>query len=386
MKRRSVLCTLTVTLTCTASMFLSPFMSSVGAASPTIAGTLPEPSVAVGGQVQSSSCVAGPVCVSVGWNHHGNTGYSWAARWHDHEWSKLPAPPGDPGGGSSSTISCSSSTWCMATGSTGIGPGNHPIADELIGSNWTSLPVPTPKGSTDFSLYKLDCKSSTWCIAVGSYVANKTDYVDAQFLTSEVWNGFTWRIVTIFSPRTYAPQTDPGMVPGGDHPTASPQQLSCVTETFCVVAGFWKGVFVEQWDGHRWSEVTAPNYHWRPQYDSEFSGGACISSTNCLATGGIAVSNGAWRPLIERWNGQKWTIDKLPALPKIFRRGTGFRLTQVECVTSNFCVAFGDPGFASATLNAMKWNGRTWTYITISGSRAKPAFLCLTNSECNLID
>jgi hypothetical protein len=274
----------------------------------------------------------------------------------------------------------------MATGSTGINPGNHPIADELIGSKWTSLAIPTPKGSTDFSLYKLECQSSTWCIAVGKYVANKRNYVDATFLTSEVWNGSTWRIVKIFSPRTYAHQIDPGMVAGGDHPTASPQQLSCVSKTFCVITGFWNGVFVEQWNGHRWSEVTAPNYAWRPRGDSEFSGGTCLTSAICFATGGYAVSNGAWRPLIERWIGQKWKIVALPALPSRFRHGTGFRLTQVDCVTSDLCVAFGDPGFSSANLNALKWNGRTWAYVSISGSRAKPAILCLTNSKCVLVD
>jgi len=274
----------------------------------------------------------------------------------------------------------------MATGSTGIGPGNHPIADELIGATWQSLSVPTPRGSTDFSLYKLSCQSPMWCIAVGSYVANKKNYVDAQFLTSEVWNGTTWRNVTIVSPRTYAPQIDPGMVAGGDHPTAAPQQLSCISSKFCVITGFWKGVFVEEWNGHRWSEVTAPDYAWRPRGNSEFSGGTCFSSVNCIATGGFAVSNGAWRPLIERWNGRMWKIVTLPVLPEQFRRGTGFRLTQVECSSADVCIAFGDPGIGSAGINALKWNGQTWSYVSVAGNRARPAILCLSRSNCESIN
>jgi hypothetical protein len=386
MKRqtRSAICFLIGAFVCTMSSTLS---LSVGPAAAVSSIALREPPLALGGLINSSSCVTGPVCVSIGWNHHGNAGYYWAARWRDQQWSKLPAPPNDGSAGIGNlVISCATTTWCMSTGSTGISPGNHPLADELIGLTWKSLSVPTPKGSTDFSLNKLDCRTTTWCIATGSYVANKPDYIDATFLISEVWNGSKWHMVSIYSPRTYAQQIDPGMTPGGDHPTASPQQLSCVSKTFCVITGFWNGVFVEQWNGRRWSEETAPNYAWRPPGDSEFSGGTCVSTTNCLGTGGYAVSNGAWRPLIERWNGQTWKIVVLPKLPTRFRHGVGFRLTQVDCASAKFCVALGDPRFANTGVNGLKWNGRTWSYVTVAGSRATPVILCWSKANCELID
>ena len=383
-RRRSASCCVIIALVATSSLVL-PLI--VGAASAVTTTALPAPPMARGGLIDSSSCVSGPVCVSLGWNHRGNTGFYWAARWQHRQWSKLPAPPNDtsPGGGELE-ISCATSTWCMTTGSTGLSPGNHPFADELVGSTWTSLLVPTPRGSTDFSLNRLVCRTTTWCIAVGSYVANKPNYVDAQFLSSEVWNGSTWHIVPIYSPRTYAHQIDPGMVAGGDHPTASPQQLSCVSETFCVITGFWQGVFVEQWNGHRWSEVLAPDYALRPRGNSEFSGGACTSTSNCFATGGYAVSNGAWRPLIERWDGQQWKIVTLPELPTQFRHGTGFRLTQIECTSTNACVAFEDPGFTSTGVNGLQWDGSVWRYVTIGGSRKIPSILCLSKVHCQLID
>jgi hypothetical protein len=273
----------------------------------------------------------------------------------------------------------------MATGSTGLNIGNHPIAAELIGVHWKSLSVPTPKGSTDFSLIELDCRSSTWCVGVGKYVANKPNYSDATFLASEVWNGSTWRIVPIFSPRTYAPQVDPGMVNGGAHPTATPVQLSCVSNTFCVFAGFWTGVFVEEWNGLRWSEIHAPNELKNVGSNSEFSGGSCTSTTFCIASGGYAISNGVWRPLIEKWNGHLWRIIALPEMPKFYRHGTGFRLVQVDCVSSDLCVAFGDPGMVSTGLNGLEWNGQRWSYVS-TGSRAKRTLVCLTKTECSLID
>jgi len=283
------------------------------------------------------------------------------------------------------TISCASSEWCMMTRSSAPQVGNEPIADVLVGDRWTSVPIPIVKGSTDLALYKLACQSPTWCVGVGSYVANKKNYRDATFLVSQVWNGTDWRTVPIVSPRTYAPQVDPGMVAGGAHPTASPQQLSCVSKKFCVISGFWNGVFVEQWNGHRWSEVPAPNEASRPGYDSEFSGGTCVSTTNCVAVGGYAVSNGKWRPLIEKWNGQKWQIVVMPTLPKRFNTKPGFRLTSIQCTSDRFCVAYGDPGFVSTGLNAMQWNGQNWRYVA-TGNRKLPTINCLSTSLCNVID
>src|SRR5487761_1816416 len=100
----------------------------------TFVRTLPEPAMAIGGEVDSSSCVTGPVCVSLGWNHHSNTSYIWAARWQDGGWSKLPSPPKENVTGvGSPTISCTTKQWCMTTGSTGSSKGSHSVADELIG-------------------------------------------------------------------------------------------------------------------------------------------------------------------------------------------------------------------------------------------------------------
>jgi hypothetical protein len=220
---------------------------------------------------------------------------------------------------------------------------------------------------------------------VGSYVANKRNYTDATFLVSEVWNGSTWRIVPIDSPRTYAPQIDPGMVAGGDHPTAAPQQVSCVSKKFCVLAGFWTGVFVEEWNGHRWSEVPAPNATGHRAFGSEFSAGTCVSATFCVAVGGYAVSNAASRPLIEQWNGHTWRIVTLPRLPQYFNGEPGFSLTRVECSSSQLCEAFGVQVIPNSGVNGLMWNGRTWRYVA-TGNRARSALVCLTNNHCEMVN
>jgi hypothetical protein len=267
---------------------------------------------------------------------------------------------------------------------TGSDRQNRPVAEELIGTKWTTLRVPTLRGSSDFSIYKLSCRSPKWCVGVGSYVANKRNYSDATFLVSENWNGSTWRIVPIDSPRTYAPQIDPGFVDGGEHPTASPQQISCVSKRFCMLAGFWMGPFVEEWNGQIWSKVAAPNAPNRPGYDSEFSGGTCLSTTFCVAVGGYPVSNAAWRPLIEQWNGRSWQIVALPQLPQYFNGKPGFNITSVECSSTRLCEAFGDQSIPNTGVNGLMWNGRSWRYVA-TGSRDKFELVCLTLSHCQLI-
>lgn len=344
--------------------------------------SLPLPPLAAGGLVNSSSCVKGPVCVSIGWNHHGQSGYTWVARWQDGRWTALPTPRVSGG-----TISCATATWCMVTSTVGeIGPGDHPVSEVLVGTRWIVHAVPSVKGSTDLSLYELNCRSSTWCIAVGAYVASKPNFTDATFLVSEVWNGSTWRIVPIYSPRTYAHQVDPGMVAGGEHPTASPQQISCTSRSFCVIAGFWRGVFVEQWNGHRWNEVAAPNEPKRQAGDSEFSGGTCASTTFCVAAGGYEISNGVWRPLIDQWDDVRWRTVALPKMPSELARGNGFRLTRVACTSSIDCVAFGDPVFLLGSLNALEWNGKAWTYGSMMASPKDPSIVCLSKKICASTD
>ena len=343
------------------------------------------PPMARGGMVDDASCVSGPICVALGWNHHGNTSYIWAERWRNGLWTRLATPLHGAADDGEPVIACVTSTWCMATGSTGLNPRNQPISNVLNDGRWTSVAVPTPEGATDFSLFKLACRTSKWCIGVGTYVANKPNYSDATFLVSEVWNGTTWRIVPIFSPRTYAPQVDPGMSPGGEHPTAAPQQLSCVSTTFCIVAGFWAGVFVEEWNGQRWSQVVAPNETASLKGSSEFSGGACATTTYCVATGGYEIANGKWRPLLEVWRGQQWRIAALPPLPTSDEHGLGFRFTQVECASSDECLAFEDPGFITNEINGLRWNGRSWSYVATGGT-TRPTFLCLTKRDCIFVE
>jgi hypothetical protein len=346
---------------------------------------VPAPKFQSGGFEMTRSCVLGPVCVAIGWNHHGNTAYLWAARWKYLWWTRLPGPPdaGIPGAGGQLTVSCATAQWCMATGSATLNNlgASAPYSAVLDGTRWTLHAVPSPKGSTDFSLTHVDCLSASWCMATGLYVASKPDYKDAQFLVSEVWNGVSWKIVHIFSPRTNAPQLDPGFCAGCDHPTAGLQALTCASRSFCIVVGAWTGVFVEQWDGHRWAKVHAPDAPGYPSGDSELSGATCTSVTSCVAVGGYSIANGIWSPLVEQWNGSEWGLVPLPRNPHGINHVGGFMLRGVACASSRYCISLGESETLLKRLS-LEWNSRRWVYVKINPVE-NGAIVCLTSKFCS---
>jgi hypothetical protein len=219
-------------------------------------------------------------------------------------------------------------------------------------------------------------------MATGSYVANKPNYTDAQFLQSAIWNGSSWHLVGIFSPRTDAHQLDPGFSPGGEHPTAGLSQLACVSESFCLVAGSWtNGAFVEQWSGIRWSEVSVPDEPGYPKSDSELSGVACVSTDFCFVGGGYPIANGIWRPLVDEWDGHSWMRVTMPKNFHGVNYVGGIRMNAITCASSRRCVSFTDIPMPEAD-TAVIWNGTGWRYEEVR-DQTEGAIVCLAPRSCD---
>jgi hypothetical protein len=363
--------------------------TSVDLAATTTARHLPSirpPRLATGGIVDASSCVLGPNCTEIGWNHRGNHGFLWTARWGSGTWTRIAAPAGSGVPGLEHlTLSCATRLWCMASGMVGENTrgATIPYSAVLDGRSWTRYDVPNPAGASDFDLDHLDCRSSSWCIATGTYVASLPHYRDAQFLASYLWSGTAWHRVHIFSPRTDAPQLDPGFDAGGDHPTASLQQLACTSSTSCIVVGSWTtGAFGERWNGQRWSAMKVPDQSGRPAADTELSGIACPSSRRCFAAGGYPIANGIWSPFADEWSGTHWTPDRMPKNPRGSNSDGGFRMDGITCASSSYCIARSEEGSIAPHQMALLWNGRVWSYVQ-SGTFESGAIVCLTSTYCD---
>jgi hypothetical protein len=145
--------------------------------------------------------------------------------------------------------------------------------------------------------------------------------------------------------------------------SAELQGVSCLSAVFCVAVGRVSSsavhpgpspsrTLVEFWNGQAWSVVESPN----EENDDELKGVSCVSTRFCVAVGSFdlfgryTIGPGARYPLIERWDGTKWTVAARPS-PEAQQTEA---LNGVSCVSRRSCVAVGYGDSES-------WNGTEWS-------------------------
>ena len=91
----------------------------------------------------------------------------------------------------------------------------------------------------------------------------------------------------------------------------------------------------------------------------------CTSTASCWAVGGIdgATSKGA--PLVEHWNGLRWSVEPSP------NPSNDSLLSAVSCSSSNSCWAVGVADDASSIAGVAKpllvhWNGQSWSRAAVA--------------------
>ncbi len=228
---------------------------------------------------------------------------------------RVPLPSGQ-GSAVLTAISCSSTTACTA-----VGGGFQSAIDRWNGVRWS------PEQAPQFlsTLVAVSCPSRFSCVAVGSS-GQGSGLVEPLL---EHWDGSHWSV-----------QTTPQL--GGGFFTA----VSCGSTRSCIAVGRYRdGSFVLHWNGRRWAAQPLPR-----RGQPSLQGVSCWSSRSCVMVGsrriGAGACGGSAQPLIERWNGARWSIQHTCA---------GAALTSVSCASKRRCMAIGESGFAEW------WNGRTWT-------------------------
>lgn len=361
---------------------------------------VPLPAGATDPSVAAVSCAAPTACLAVGGYHNGTTGDLLAETWDGTVWSSLNTP--NPTGSTNAFltgVSCTSATACRATGSYYDSASvEHPFADRWNGTTWTFAAVPPPTGATFASLDSVSCTSTTACVAVGAY----QDSSFSEHALAEVWNGSSWSVVAVpsrtgsssvgldrvacasaaactavgsfydsasarlvaeavgWNGTAWSLQTVPS--PGGVTNTML-SAVACNSVTACVAVGSSGGssgvdMLAETWSGSKWaikSPRTPAGAAW-----STFAAVGCSSSTSCVTVGEDhpgTTTNG----VAETWNGTAWKIAKMPRLA-----GSNVTLTAIACVPAGTCTAVGATGLSPQTSGlAESWNGVTWTDETV---------------------
>jgi len=213
--------------------------------------------------------------------------------------SSVPTTP-NPEGASETALkgmSCRTFTVCVAVGYSVKSGKKTAFALRLVESKWATQSIPEPEGATSSELHGVDCPTTTFCVAVGSY----TDGGGSIWAWSATWNGTIWTLGTVAKPT-------------GSIRTVL-LDVSCSTASACAGVGIYRDSgglqtsFVARWNGTSWSHQSSAN----PvgSTNTVFQGVSCVASSPCVAVGDW--NNGkSWQPMAQEWNGSAWVLDTTP--------------------------------------------------------------------------
>ena len=339
------------------------------------------------------SCPSSAFCEAVGTVSSSNNGYDVAFSWDGNSWSspqtfmgQTIANTADNYINLANSISCPSSTFCMAVGTIN---GPVPVAMSWNGTSWTTEEPLSPTGVT---LDSVSCPSTTFCMAVGGSQSGTVG-------NSYSWNGTGW--------------TQDAVPSGTDELTG----VSCVSSRFCAAVSYTDGL-VLSWNGSSWSTANS-------SYTGilELNGISCSSSSSCVTVGynnlendgGFAYLNGStWSSpqymsgvnslssvsctsssfceavgyyyngsgdtgVVFGWNGTSFVSQSAPDT------GTG-ELYSVSCFSASFCEAVGAGNGAGY---ALAWNGQSWSIPATTaqfGPQGSGSFISCPSTSLCLMD
>ena len=256
------------------------------------------------------------------------------------------------------SVSCASSTFCMAVDASGN-------AVHYNGTTWSmdanvDLNVP---------LYSVSCVSSSFCQAVDLY-GQVVTYDGTSWSTPIFWDAsgqlnsvsctstsFCVAVDTQGNAITYDGST--WSADATIDATNNVTSVSCTSSTFCMAVDTSGNAVA--YNGTDWTTLTT----WtNPVAGDGFSSVSCTSSTFCMAVdpGGDAYS----------YNGTTW------AAPVNIPAGG---LSAVSCSSSTFCMATDYTG------DAISYNGTSWSAATnIDTTNQTTSISCTSTTFCMATD
>jgi subtilisin family serine protease len=231
--------------------------------------SLPTPEGATEVRAKDISCTAETVCTAVG-HYYAGSYKPYVARLSGSTWSLQSGPSPSEGNASEAmlSVSCASSSFCMATGKAG----SKPYAARWNGSEWSLLSAPNPAGGSAGTLLSVSCPTTSACVAVGSY--NTT----SKPLT-EHWDGSNWSVVS-----------NPSL---GKEGQGRLRGVSCLSATSCMAVGSFltpnallpteEALVAESWNGSSWTRESTPAVEGKPF--ASFNAISCTSPVACTAVG-----------------------------------------------------------------------------------------------------
>jgi hypothetical protein len=295
------------------------------------------------------ACASAQDCWAVGTYFDGAYYHTLTEHWDGNAWKIVPSP------NTSETqlnvlfaVTCVSSSDCWA-----VGYGSANLLSLTLhwnGNAWSIVPSSNASGVQNI-LTGVACTSSSDCWAVGYYSAGPNELGIYQYPSLvEHWNGSQWSIVS--SQNTSASQN---ILYG----------VTCTSSSSCWSVGYSTGntpvgpfrTFIQQWNGVSWKIVPSPS---TSEANNNFLFNvSCVSASNCRAAGYSNTPNaGNAQTLIEHWNGTAWTIEPTPNVDLVGNNA----FFGVACASGANCWAAGYYNGANAIQTLVeRWDGNSWT-------------------------
>jgi hypothetical protein len=367
---------------CLAGLTCSVLLLGGRAAGAGAASWMIQPTPATGaahGDLFSVSCTSSSICMAVGstFADDPDVRVPLVERWNGASW-QLQRPPSTRfRHGELLGVSCTSGEVCIAVGDFEARDGTElPLAERWNGRAWSVQHVPPPLlagiGREEAVLGAVSCTSPTACTAVGAREISDEPLV-------ERWNGEKWSIE-----RTPSPGFDGGSLYG----------VSCGSRTACSAVGTYTSdatgcdvPLVERWHGERWSIERTPGL---PCGQSSFSAISCLSWTDCTAVGSLYRSGGAYDSVLaERRGSGAWAIESAPSPRfRVDPWGGGAWLDDITCRFKSACIAVGGAGSEIKRVPIVEQRtGGRWNARVVRNLRDGEFFAvsCTSRSACTVV-
>jgi hypothetical protein len=267
------------------------------------------------------SCLSPTFCMAVGRRNATNLKASTMAEvWNGSTWTLVPTASPGILFTEFQSVSCGTTTWCVATGYEDTASGVIAIAELWTGSSFTQITPPSGGLGAYSYFHAVDCVAK-WCLIAGDTGPGP----DSSTALAFVYDNGTWSTSPVL------PHSNYQFLHG----------VSCASTVACMVVGSSEDLsgtafaLAERWNGTAWTVQTVPVSN--ATYGDNFHGVTCVGPTSCVAVGLTTTDNsGDEANLIDVWNGTTWTTQSSNPVP-----GPDNMLNGVSCVPNLTCRAAG---------------------------------------------
>jgi hypothetical protein len=308
-------------------------------------------------------------CLGIGDHETTTTGTATADLWAGTSWraTGLHLPGGGTGG--DMVADNYAPNVLMAVGAYFRGSDSYPVDNIWTGTSWSMGPhqPAVPSGEKYGLLESVSCTSSTFCIASGSYTPASN--LNKLIPLVELWNGSSWKLTPppVPSSSAYADLDGVSCVPNSASPTKSS----------CVVSGYYDTstglqAWADSFDGEHWKNLNIP----QPESSSsniwlnEVSDISCSSPTSCALVGLALELNSAQTAVVSNSGFAETLANGTWTVATVRPSGKNSELIGVDCLSSTFCMASGGVGAYNTPEEGegavAVWNGSTWTPTLIN--------------------